>query len=105
MPGKKVDDHSYSPVVRLGLKLESELPALCRLAVNDPGDFIDIRIKQRGAEDWLAIVRRLSEDGTPLVLFAFGLDFVSCLIQADRLMQANKWKVDTPWNQNGSGGK
>lgn len=61
----------------------------------------DLRIKQRGEDDWLCVLRRYGDDGAPQVLFATGTDWLTCLWAADKLVQAGKWRDDKPWKRQG----
>lgn len=98
----KVDQGNMSPATRLEAALVDNLPGVVTMACRHSGSFIEVRIKQRGPDDWLAIAKRDGDDGAPEVLFAFGIDFIGCVLSLDRMVQAGRWREDRPW-VNGTG--
>lgn len=66
-------------------------------------DAIEVRIKQRGPGDWMAIAKRFGPDGGPQVLFGTGYDFLSCVLGLNGAMAGDRWRADKPYRpgQNG----
>ena len=60
-------------------------------------DATEVRLRCRGESDWLAVAKRVGDDGGPEVVFANGFDFVSCWLALNASMAADQWKVDKPW--------
>lgn len=69
----------------------------------DRENAVELRLKQRGPQDWIGICKRIGADGGDEVLFGTGYSFVACLLAVNSAMAANRWRADTPWSPNGSG--
>lgn len=70
-------------------------------AVKAEGEFIELRVKQRGYADWLAIAKRVGADGGSEVIFGVGHDLVSALLGLNGAMAANRWRPDRPYKPGG----
>lgn len=90
-----------SPYMRVALFIKNELAGIDRATRINEGDFVELRVKARGEGDFLAVVKRIGEDGGPEVLFGVGVDFVSALLAASKLIEAGKWRADKPWKAEG----
>lgn len=66
-------------------------------------DFVELRVKQRGEGDFLAIAKRIGPDGGDEVCFGVGFDFLSCLLGLNGAITANRWRPDQPWGGGGNG--
>lgn len=60
-------------------------------------DFDRISVRQRGPSDYVAVFKVDGDDGTPLVAFGNGPDFVSAIMGLEGAITANRFKVDQPW--------
>lgn len=87
----------FSRGVAFEIAFKDLLPALYRCGVTEEDDFTEIRIKHRGAGDWLALVKRFDGDGAPVIVFGSGVDLLQALSSAEGLVAAGKWRVDRPW--------
>ena len=91
---KQSGDNKYLAVFRA---INDTLPGVYNLLGRLEEDFDRLNIKRRGDHDWIAVCKAFSDDGTPIVCFASGVDLVGCLVALDGVIQAGRWRADTPW--------
>ncbi len=60
-------------------------------------DALDVRLRCRAPGDWVAVAKRVGDDGAHQVIFANGFDFVSCWLALNASMAGNRWRKDKPW--------
>lgn len=96
---KKGDSLRSSPESVLSRELARELPSLWDLLANPDGEFIELKLYNRGVNDTLGVCKRYGPDGGPQVLFGSGSGFVSCLLAVEGAVRAGRWKVDVPWKE------
>lgn len=96
---KKGDNLGSSPEFVLSRELAANVPSLWELLANPDGEFIELKIYNRGSNDTLGVCKRYGSDGGPQVLFGSGAGFVSCLLAVEGAVRAGRWKVDIPWDQ------
>lgn len=65
-------------------------------------DFDSLRLYQRGEDDFLGVLKKFDSDGTPVVLFGVGVDFVTVMLSIEAAISANRWRTDKPppWANN-----
>lgn len=85
------------PAVVLQQALQQALGQVWRYFSRDAADFIELRVKQRGDGDWLAVLKVADSDGTPLVAFGQGYSGLTALLGVQASASAGKWHVDKPW--------
>lgn len=66
-------------------------------AVGGEEEALSVTFKCRGPQDWIGVAKRVGDDGGPEVVFGTAFDFVSCIMAVNAAMQADRWRVDTPW--------
>lgn len=92
------DNWERNPVVVKLIKtasaLTEALPNFCNLALADPTDFRGLTIFLGDTNDFVAGVRRFSDDGTPEVMWSSGTTVLECLINLDKKINAGKWRED-----------
>jgi len=76
--------------------LAQQLPSLYRVLVVNRGDFDRLTVYQRSQDDILAVLKRVSADGSPEVCFGNGFDFVAALVGLEGSLKAGKWRADKP---------
>lgn len=74
-------------------------PQLYSIIARDSEDFLSLSIRQRGLQDFVAVLKRVGSDGQAEVIFSNGFDFVSCLLSMEGSVAAGRWKVDVPWDE------
>lgn len=80
----------------LGASIEKYIPHLWGVLTAED-DFIELRLKAREDGSILAIVKRYSPDGGPVVLFGNGYGASGALLAADAAIQGDSWREDKPW--------
>lgn len=75
------------------------LDQLYRLVERSPEDFISITIRQRGLNDFTAVLKRFGSDGQAEVCFSNGYDFVACLLAMEGSVSVGRWRVDVPYDE------
>jgi len=76
--------------------LAGQLPSLYRVLVVNRSDFERLTVYQRSENDILAVLKRISDDGSPQVCFGNGFDFVAALVGLEGALRAGKWRADRP---------
>lgn len=89
------------PAIVLQQALQQALGQVWRYLDRDAADFTELRLKQRGDGDWLAVLKVLDSDGTPLVAFGQGYSGLTALLGVQAAASAGKWRVDKPWKPDG----
>lgn len=90
-----------SPYVRLEAALQSATPQVYNLYRGDALDFVSLSVRHRGANDFIAVLRSLDEDGGPIVCFGTGFDYVGALLGLEGAVMGNRWRKDEPWEKPG----
>lgn len=90
-------DQGSQAWLRLTEAFKAEVPQLTSV-ITDEVDFIDLRVKLRDDGSCLAIVKRYSADGGPVVCFGAAYGAIGALVAIDRAITGNNWKVDKPWS-------
>lgn len=92
-------EHAVSPEVQLIMEQHSAFkkvfPHLYGLMVTRSNDFNGISIFLGHSGDWLCMVKRFGEDGSPEVMFCAGQTPFDALTTANRAVQGGKWRPDT----------
>jgi hypothetical protein len=95
--GFQAQAHQPPAVYDLIGGLEAAAPAVTRLLLKDAADFDRLSIRQRGDNDWIAVLKAFDADGSPVVCFGMGYDFISCLLGLQGSVAGGKWRPDKPW--------
>ena len=93
-----------TPYVRLLTGLRKALPELAGLVDGDVQDFHSLRIVSRAEGDILCVLKRYGDDGTILVTFGSGADFVTSLLAVESAVANSRWRVDVPWEKRRNSG-
>lgn len=91
------------PLLELHRAIEERLNGLYGVLCNQ-SDFLDFRIKARLDGTCYALVKRVGEDGGPLVTFGTGYDALSALDGLEGAIHAGNWRVDKPYTSGNGGG-
>lgn len=75
--------------------VKKHFPHLYGLMVAREQDFRGMGIFMGDAGDWLCMVKRFGDDGTPEIMFCAGYTPFEALATANRAIQGGKWKKDT----------
>lgn len=88
-----------TPHFQTSVMLSRNHPQLYGLVARNAEDFISVTCRQRGPNDFTAVLKRYGSDGQAEVLFGNGPDFVSCLFSLEGSLAAGRWKVDVPYEE------
>lgn len=88
-----------TPHYQTSVLLGRNHPQLYRLVARNPEEFISLSLRQRGPNDFTAVLKRFGSDGQAEVLFGNGPDFVSSLFSIEGSLAAGRWKVDVPYEK------
>jgi hypothetical protein len=89
---------SESPYNRLENGVFTAVPQLHAVLVRNEEDAVGLNLKRRGDGDWIAVLRRVGDDGAPQVAFGTGFDLIGALLSLEGTVGAARWKEDKPWN-------
>lgn len=60
-------------------------------------ELLSLNIKVRGADDFVAVLKRSGFTGAPEVVFGSGTTVWNCLAGLDSAVAAGKWRIDKPY--------
>lgn len=63
------------------------------LAVPSKG-VVSLKVAYRGERDWLAVLKRYTDEGKVEVLFGSGSDFVGALVGLETALEHDAWRLD-----------
>lgn len=98
---EKVDGPGPTAFLEVHRVWASYLSNVYGWATGGESDAVSVTFKCRGPGDWVAICKRIGDDGGPEVVFGTAFDFVSAVMALNAAMQADRWKVDKPWAPKG----
>lgn len=93
-PWGAADKDSGGPVSELYRASAVALSNLQHFMMRRAEDVRYLRIVPRGEAEWLAILAITSEDGTPMVAFGHGEEWIDALRALNASVSAGKWKDD-----------
>lgn len=65
--------------------------------LNDEENFVSLLLKARDDGTCLAVLKKYSGDGTPLVCFGSAYSVSGCMVAIDATINGGNWKTDKPW--------
>jgi len=71
-----------------------EVEDVTEVLLNADSSLVNIKISYRGPGDYLAILKRYDDDGTPTVIFGSGVDFITALLGLETAVGQDKWRPD-----------
>lgn len=96
MSGKKGNGLEEGAYRSVSEALAEQLPSLYRVLVVNRSDFDRLTVYQRSQNDILAVLKRVSDDGSPEVCFGNGFDLVAALVGLEGSLRSGKWRADKP---------
>lgn len=65
-------------------------------------DPVSILVKQRGDEDWIAVLKAYdTDDGIDVVAFGVGFDWMGAVFSLNSNVAADRWRPDKPYKDGG----